>query len=80
MTANNLYESFLNLNPAEQHDFLSRIKTYEKQVVAYTGGGEPLTRSQYLERIDKGIAQCDTGKCKSLKQLSEDLGYNYAEL
>ena len=80
MTANNLYESFLSLSLAEQHDFLSRIKTYEKQVVAHTSDGNPLTRNQYLERINEGIRQCATGKCKSLKQLCEDLDYNYAEL
>ena len=52
----------------------------EKKTVAFTTSGQPLTKSQYQQLVNEGIQQCKEGKYVSLEQLSEDLGYNYADL
>ena len=50
------------------------------ETIAYTTSGKPLTKSQYQKLVLDGINQCKEGKYKTLEQLSEDLGYNYADL
>ena len=52
----------------------------EEKTIAYTTSGQPLTKSQYQALVNEGIRQCKEGKYTSLEQLSEDLGYNYADL
>ncbi len=52
----------------------------DEKVVAYTASGQPLTQSQYKKRVEEGILQCKEGKCTSLEQLSEELGYDDADL
>lgn len=67
LTANSLYTAFLQLAEAEQTLFFNRIKAeFEpvgNTVVAYSAKGEPLTREQYIETINRGIAQCESGEC-----------------
>ena len=52
----------------------------DNKTVAYTTSGRPLTKEQYRKRVEKGILQCKEGKYTELEQLSEKLGYNYADL
>jgi len=52
----------------------------DKKTIAYTTSGRPLTKSQYQKLVNDGIRQCKEGKYTSLEQLSNDLGYNYADL
>lgn len=80
MTVKNLYDSFIRMTPAEQHDFISRINDYENQTVAYAADGCPLMRIQYRERVHAGIAQYVKGHYKSLEELCEETGHKYAEL
>lgn len=80
MTVKNLYNSFIRMTPSEQHEFISRIKAYENQTVAYAADGHSLTRTQYRERVHAGIAQYAEGHYKSLEELCEETGHTYAEL
>lgn len=80
MTVKNLYDSFIRMTPAEQHNFISRINDYENQTVAYAADGCPLTRIQYRERVHVGIAQYAKRHNKSLEELCEETGHKYAEL
>lgn len=80
MMVNNLYDSYLRLSQSEKKEFMLRIKEHEKQEVAYTSSGHPLTHSQYQELVHKGISQCTVGHCKSLQQMCKDKGYDYDAL
>ncbi len=80
MTVKNLYNSFIRMTPSEQHEFISRIKAYEDQTIAYATDGHPLTRRQYRERVHAGIAQYAEGHYKNLEDLCKETGHNYAEL
>ena len=50
------------------------------EIVAYTANNEALTIEQYKERVNAGIRQCMKGESIGLKDLSKELGYNYADL
>ena len=76
----NLFDSFVRMTPSEQKEFMLRVKAYENQIVAYTPKGNPLTRLQYQERVNTGIAQCFSGRGKSLEQVCEDTGNDYDAL
>ena len=52
----------------------------EKKTIAYSASGQPLTVSQYQRLVNEGILQCKEGNYLSLEQLSENLGYSYADL
>ena len=80
MMVNNLYDSYLRLSQSEKNEFLLRIKEHEKQEVAYTSSGYPLTHNQYQERIHEGLLQCTSGQCKPLQQICKDKGYDYDAL
>ena len=67
MTVKNLYDSFIRMTPAEQHDFISRINDYENQTVEYAADGRPLTRIQYRERVHAGSLNMPKGIIRVLK-------------
>jgi len=52
----------------------------DTNIVAHTAAGTPLTKEQYIERVNAGIAQCERGESTSLEELSRSLGYEYADL
>ena len=52
----------------------------ENKAVAYASDGQPLTRSEYQERVAAGMAQCAAGQCKTLEEVCEETGHIYAEL
>ncbi|GHT02563.1 hypothetical protein AGMMS49525_06230 [Bacteroidia bacterium] len=41
---------------------------------------EALMLDRYKQRVNTGIRQCQQGECISLEALSQELGYNYADL
>jgi hypothetical protein len=49
-------------------------------IVAYTTNGEALTLEKYRKRVREGFEQCMKGESVSIEDLSEELGYNYADL
>jgi len=50
------------------------------EIIAYTANGIGLTIEQYRKRVRTGIEQCLKGESIELKDLTTELGYNYADL
>jgi hypothetical protein len=69
-----------NLNVESIYREIALLSDTDREIVAYTTNGEPLTGEQYRQRINAGIEQCRKGESISLEDLSKELGYNYADL
>jgi hypothetical protein len=79
----NIYREIVLLSETERNILYQRIQKdfYEdREIVAYTTNGEPLTLEKYRKRVEAGIEQCVKGEKIDLEKLSEKLGYNYANL
>ena len=79
----NIYREIILLPNTERDKLYDRIKRdfyQDSEIVAYTTNGEALTIDQYKKRVNKGINQCIKGESVALKDLTEELGYIYADL
>jgi len=79
----NIYNEIILLSDSDRDKLYDRIKRnfYQNiEIVAYTTDGKSLTHEQYRNRVRAGIEQCMKGESISLENLSEELGYNYADL
>jgi hypothetical protein len=79
----NIYNEIEHLSVKERDRLYNRIKKsfyQNKEIVAYTTNGEPLTIEQYQKRVHAAIEQCIKGESVTLEDLSEELGYIYADL
>lgn len=78
-----IYNEIAHLSVTDRDRLYNRIKRnfyQNKEIIAYTTNGEPLTLDQYQKRVNTGIEQCIRGESISLEELSKELGYNYADL
>ena len=78
-----IYREIALLSDPERNKLYNRIKNdfYQNhEIIAYTTNNEPLTIEQYKIKVNMGIEQCKRGDSVSLEDLSDELGYNYADL
>jgi anionic cell wall polymer biosynthesis LytR-Cps2A-Psr (LCP) family protein len=79
----NIYREIVLLPDTERDMLYDRIKKnfyQNSEIIAYTTNGEALTIEQYRKRINIGINQCIRGESVALEDLTEELGYIYADL
>jgi predicted transcriptional regulator len=66
-----------HLSDTDREKLYSRIKSefhqQESEIVAYTTAGQPLTRAQYIERINIGLEQCRNGEFVTLEELQKEI-------
>ena len=43
------------------------------EIVAYTTTGKPLTKSEYIEKIEKAIAEADRGELITDEELEKEI-------
>jgi hypothetical protein len=83
LSLDSIYNEITLLPDADKKKLYNRMQMEfykNSEIVAYTSGGEALTREQYRKRVHAGIEQCMRGESISLEDLSKELGYNYADL
>ncbi len=83
MSIDHIFDEITLLTNEERDNLYRRIRTVyysDETIVAHTGSGEPLTKEQYIKRVEEGIAQCKQGKCSTLESLCSQLGYTYDDL
>ncbi|MDR1274462.1 MAG: hypothetical protein LBK12_07920 [Odoribacteraceae bacterium] len=83
LSIESIYREIVLLSDIERDKLYNRIKKDfypNSEIVAYTTDGQALTREEYKKRVNTGIEQCMRGESTSLEELSEELGYNYADL
>jgi len=83
LNVESIYSEIVLLSNADRDNLFNRMKRefyQSSDIVAYTIDNKALTREQYQKRVNVGIEQCMRGESTDLKALSEELGYNYADL
>ncbi|MDR0863756.1 MAG: hypothetical protein LBO74_02335 [Candidatus Symbiothrix sp.] len=70
-----LNEIMLLSDNERQHLYARMQKEFSqgKEIVAYTTLGKPLTRAQYIEKIDRAIAQADRGELLTDDELQKEI-------
>jgi hypothetical protein len=83
LNVENIYREIALLSDADRDKLYTRIQSNfykDTEIVAYTTDGDALTRKQYKQRLNAGIEQCRRKESVSLEKLSQELGYEYANL
>ena len=78
-----IYNAIVLLSDVERERLYDRMRSdfyQNRDIVAYTTSGKGLTLEQYRKRVKAGIEQCIKGESMELKDLTTELGYNYADL
>jgi len=79
----NVYNEVMLLSDTDRQKLYNRMQKelyQNNEIVAYTTNNEALTLEQYRKRVNAGIMQCMKGESIDLEELSNKLGYNYADL
>jgi len=83
LSIDNIYRDIVLLSDVERDRLYDRMRKdfyQNSEIIAYTTNGESLTIEQYRQRVNTGIEQCMKGECIDLRDLTKELGYNYADL
>jgi len=83
LNVESIYNEIVLLSNADRDNLFDRMKREfypSNDIVAYTIDNKALTQEQYQKRVNIGIEQCIRGESIGLEELSEELGYNYADL
>ena len=78
-----IYNAIVLLPDVERENLYNRMRKdfyQNSEIIAYTANGIGLTMEQYRKRVQVGIEQCLKGEKIELKDLTTELGYNYADL
>jgi len=83
LNVESIYNEIVLLSNVDRDNLFNRMKRefyQSSDIIAYTSDNKALTHDQYLKRVNAGIEQCMRGESTGLEELSEELGYNYADL
>jgi len=76
ITVDSIYNDIMLLPTANRYELYDRIRKdfhYESEVVAYTTAGKPLTRNEYVEQINVGLRQIESGKVIADDELHREI-------
>ena len=65
LTVDSIYDDIMLLSNADKQNLYVRMQKelYKKdEIVAFTTSGNPLSKKQYVEKIEKAIAEADRGE------------------
>ena len=76
----NIYNDILLLSDSDRYKLYNRIKkefyqdrARDKEIVAYTTAGKPLSKKQYIEKIEKAIAEADRNELITDDELEKEI-------
>ena len=72
----NVYSDVMLLKETDRQKLYSRMQKelyQNNEIVAYTTAGLPLTRKQYIEKIEKAIAEADRGELITDEELEKEI-------
>ena len=72
----NIYNEIMLLSDYDRYKLYNRIKkefNQDREIVAYTTAGEPLSQKQYVEKIEKAIAEADRNKLITDDELDNEI-------
>lgn len=76
LNVESIYKEIVLLSDTDRDRLYNRIKNEfykDKKIVAYKTTGEPLTRSQYIERINIGLQQIENGEVLTMDELQKEI-------
>ena len=65
LTVDSIYDDIMLLSNADRQNLYVRMQKelYKKdEIVAFTTSGNPLSKKQYVEKIEKAISEADRGE------------------
>jgi len=72
----NVYSEIMLLPEIDRQLLYSRMQKelfQDKEIVAYTTTGLPLTRKQYIEKIERAISEVDGGELITDEELEKEI-------
>ena len=72
----NIYNEIVLLSDSDRNNLYNRIKKeffQNKEIVAYTTAGEPLSKKQYIEKIERAIVEADEGELITDDELVKEI-------
>jgi len=72
----NIYNEIMLLSETDKERLFKRIQKelYEnKKIIAYTTAGKPLTCSEYIEEINVGLRQIESGDVLTDEELQKEI-------
>ena len=72
----NIYKEIVLLSDSDRNKLYNRMKIdffQDREIVAYTTSGEPLSQKQYVEKIERAIAEADRGELISDEELAKEI-------
>ena len=76
LTVDHIYNEFMLLSSTDKQTLYARIqKEFHKkdEIVAFSTHGQPLTQKQYIEKIEKAIAEADRGELITDNELQKEI-------
>ena len=72
----NIYNEIVLLSDSDRYKLYNRMKKefyQDREIVAYTTAGEPLSRKQYVEKIERAIAEADRNELITDEELEKEI-------
>ena len=72
----NVYNEIMLLSIADRYRLYNKMKQefyQDREIVAYTTSGSPLTKSEYIEQINIGIKQIENGETVTDDELRKEI-------
>ena len=72
----NVYNEIMLLSDADRYKLYNRMEKelyQDREIVAYTTAGEPLSKRQYIEKIEKAIAEADRNELITDEELEREI-------
>jgi len=72
----NIYNEIALLSDSDRYKLYNRMKKefyQDREIVAYTTAGEPLSRKQYVEKIERAIAEADRNELITDEELEKEI-------
>jgi len=72
----NIYNEIMLLSDIDRQRLYNRMKNEfhkEKEIVAYSTSGKPLTKNEYIEQINIGLRQIENGEMITDDELQKEI-------
>lgn len=76
LTVDSIYKKIMRLSNSDRKLLYARMQKdiqAKDEIVAYTTSGEPLTKAQYIEKIEIAIAQAERGELITDEELQKEI-------
>jgi len=76
LTVDSIYSEIMLLSNSDKQILYARMKKEfhkKDEIVAFSTNGKPLTQKQYIDKIEKAIAEADRGELITTDELQKEV-------